>query len=104
MTRDELAIWITDLRGRLERGELAGLPPVTLPPWLTLTDVEAAVRLMLEAVDRCPRRALRGLPGPQHRASLSRETDGAPRTCSRPGRSHFPYDGDSLGGASNLLD
>src|SRR5438046_3007297 len=51
LTRDELTIWIETLRSRLERGELANLPPVHLQPWLTLPDVEAWVRIRLASVD-----------------------------------------------------
>ncbi len=51
MTGDELALWIEDLRGRLDRGELADHPPLRLLPEIELPDVEGAVRAMLREVE-----------------------------------------------------
>jgi hypothetical protein len=51
LTRDELPTWIEELRGRLERGELAGLPPVQLQPWYALADVEVAARFLQADVE-----------------------------------------------------
>src|SRR5438874_6997431 len=41
-----LAAFIADLRGRLQRGELADLPPIDLGHEVTLSHVELAVRRM----------------------------------------------------------
>ena len=48
---DDLAAFIADLRGRLERGELADVPPIDLGNALTLSNVERAVRRMLQDVE-----------------------------------------------------
>jgi hypothetical protein len=52
LTRPELTAWIAELRGRLERGELAGLPPVQLQPWFGPGEVEPIARSLLGQVDR----------------------------------------------------
>ena len=52
MPADDLAAFIADLRGRLERGELADRPPINLGNGLVLRDVELAVWIMLADVDR----------------------------------------------------
>jgi hypothetical protein len=52
MTADTLAAFIDQLRDRLERGELAGHPPIRLDEGRTLVDVERSVRAMLAEVDR----------------------------------------------------
>jgi hypothetical protein len=49
---DDLAAFIADLRGRLDRGELAGQPPIDLANGHTVTDLELAVRVMLRDADR----------------------------------------------------
>jgi hypothetical protein len=51
MTPAQLTAWIEDLRGRLERGELAGLLPVQLQPWYRPADVEVTARFRLADVD-----------------------------------------------------
>jgi hypothetical protein len=45
-----LAAWIDELRGRLDAGELADLPPIDLGNALALANVERAVRRMLSDV------------------------------------------------------
>jgi hypothetical protein len=40
MTRDDLTAWIEDLRGRLERGELADVGPLLIEPFHGGADVE----------------------------------------------------------------
>ena len=52
MPADDLAAFIADLRGRLECGELARLPPIDLGNGLRLRDVELAAWVMLADVDR----------------------------------------------------
>ena len=47
---DNLAAFIADPRGRLERGELADHPPIDLGNALALANVERAVRRMLSDV------------------------------------------------------
>jgi hypothetical protein len=44
MTPVQLTAWIEELRGRLERGELDGHPPIQLLPWLFVDDVEPYAR------------------------------------------------------------
>ena len=51
MPADGLAAFIADLRGRLERGELADHPPIDLGNALTLGHVERAVRRTLQDVE-----------------------------------------------------
>jgi hypothetical protein len=51
MPADGLAAFIADLRGRLERGELADHPPIDLGNALTLSHVERAVRRTLQDVE-----------------------------------------------------
>ena len=51
MAADELAAWIEELRGRLERGELAGLGPIWLYEWLEAPDVEHWACAALHRVD-----------------------------------------------------
>jgi hypothetical protein len=52
MTANTLAVFIDHLRDRLERGELAGHPPIRLDQGRTLVNVEQSVRAMLAEVDR----------------------------------------------------
>jgi hypothetical protein len=52
MTADTLAAFIDHLRDRLERGELAGHPPIRLAEERTLVNVEQSVRAMLAEVGR----------------------------------------------------
>jgi hypothetical protein len=47
---DDLAAFVADLRRRLERGELAGHPPIDLGNAHTPPNVERAVRRMLADV------------------------------------------------------
>ena len=54
MPADGLAAFIADLRGRLERGELADHPPIDLGNALTLGHVERAVRRTLQDVEMFP--------------------------------------------------
>jgi hypothetical protein len=51
MTPAQLTAWIEDLRGRPERGELDGHPPIQLLPWLRMDDVESYARRLLRDVD-----------------------------------------------------
>ena len=51
MPADGLAAFIADLRGRLERSELADHPPIDLGNALTLSHVERAVRRTLQDVE-----------------------------------------------------
>src|SRR5437764_707062 len=51
MPADDLAAFSADLRGCLERGELADLPPIDLGNEVTLSHVERAVRRMLQDVE-----------------------------------------------------
>jgi hypothetical protein len=51
MASHDLAAFIVNLRGRLERGELADLAPIDLGNALTLSNVERAVRRMLSDVE-----------------------------------------------------
>ena len=51
MTKHELTAWIEELRGRLERGELDGHPPIQLLPWRHLDDVDTYARRLLRDVD-----------------------------------------------------
>src|SRR5215217_6749890 len=51
MTLAQLQVWIEDLRGRLERGEPAGLPSVQLQPWYRPADVEVTACFLLADVD-----------------------------------------------------
>ncbi len=48
---DNLAAFIADLRGRLDRGELAGQRPIDLGNGHTRADLELAVRVMLRDAD-----------------------------------------------------
>ena len=41
LTGTRLEAWIEELRGRLERGELADHPPIQLQPWSRITQIEA---------------------------------------------------------------
>src|SRR5438552_1433969 len=50
-TPDDLAAFITELRRRLERGDFADHPPIDLDNGHRLTNVEVAIRTMLEYVD-----------------------------------------------------
>jgi len=51
MPAEDLAAWIDELRRRLDAGELADLPPIDLGNALTLSNVERAVRRMLQDVE-----------------------------------------------------
>lgn len=51
MTPTQLSTWIEELRGRLERGELDGHPPIQVLPWLYVDDVEPYVRRLIRNVD-----------------------------------------------------
>jgi hypothetical protein len=64
MSRDELRAWIEDLRGRLERGELANHPPIELHPWSRIVEVERFVRATLASVD-----SWRAMPPEQRRGT-----------------------------------
>jgi hypothetical protein len=46
-----LAAWLTELRARLDRGELAQLKRLPLGNGVTLVNVELAVRQILEEID-----------------------------------------------------
>jgi hypothetical protein len=50
-----LAAWIEQLRGNLQRGELAGRGPITLRDGSRLSDTELAVRVMLADLDHLDR-------------------------------------------------
>jgi hypothetical protein len=50
-----LATWIEELRGGLERGELAGCGRITLRDGSRLPDTELAVRIMLADLDHIDR-------------------------------------------------
>ena len=52
MTPAQLAAWIEELRGRLERGELANLGPMLIGPFYEVPDLERWVRFTLREVDR----------------------------------------------------
>jgi hypothetical protein len=52
MTPAHLAAWIEDLRGRLERGELADVGPLLIEPFYEVADLERWVRFTLLDVDR----------------------------------------------------
>jgi hypothetical protein len=51
MPAEDLAACIEELRGRLDRGELAGLGPIQLYKWHEVPDVERRVRLALGWVE-----------------------------------------------------
>jgi hypothetical protein len=63
----QLTAWIEELRGRLERGELAEAGPVCIPPWVETDDAEACVGGLLREVDywRAKPLAERRLSAPQ---------------------------------------
>ena len=48
---DDLTAWIEELRGRLDRGELAGLGPVEVGPGQVLPSAELAAKIMLADLD-----------------------------------------------------
>ena len=50
MERNELDAWISDLRGRVARGELVGLGPTPIEEAAVL-DTETLVRVMLADLD-----------------------------------------------------
>jgi hypothetical protein len=52
MTPAQLTIWIEDLRGRLERGELADIGPMMIEPFYEVADLERWVRFTLLDVER----------------------------------------------------
>jgi hypothetical protein len=51
LPKAQLTAWIEDIRGRLERGELDGHPPLQVLPWLHIDDVDAYTRRLLRDVD-----------------------------------------------------
>jgi hypothetical protein len=52
MTLAQLTAWIEELRGRLERGELADVGPMLIEPFYEVADLKCWVRLTLLDVDR----------------------------------------------------
>jgi hypothetical protein len=50
-TVDDLDVWIQELRGRLQRGELSGLGPVDVGYGTDSLRVELVVRIMLNDLD-----------------------------------------------------
>ena len=48
---DDLMAWITELRARLERGDLAQLPPVDIGHGTNVLPVQDTVRIMLADLD-----------------------------------------------------
>jgi hypothetical protein len=52
MTPAQLGAWIEELRGRLERGELADVGPMLIEPFYEVPDLERWVRFTLLDVDR----------------------------------------------------
>ena len=52
MTPTQLHAWIEELRGRLERGELADVGPLLIEPFYEVADLERWVRFTLREVDR----------------------------------------------------
>ena len=51
MAQQHILAWISDLRGRLERGELAGRGPVDIGDGTAKLPLEHTVRIMLHDLD-----------------------------------------------------
>lgn len=51
--QDTIVLWITDLRDRLDRGELAGLSLVDIGYGTDILSGEQVVRIMLADLDHC---------------------------------------------------